>query len=68
MPEQIAAKYFNKKSAESAEIWARATGLEPVTYGLCPNNATYNNSKIRTSQGLCVKYEKIFHISHNSAG
>jgi len=34
MLEQIAAKYFNKKSAEPAEILARATGLEPVTYGL----------------------------------
>ena len=37
MPEQIAAKYFNKKSAEPAEILARATGLEPVTYGLTAN-------------------------------
>ncbi len=40
MPEQIAAKYFNKKSAESAEILARATGLEPVTYGLTVHCST----------------------------
>ena len=32
--ERIAAKLSYKKSAETAEILARATGLEPVTYGL----------------------------------
>ena len=46
MPEQIAAKYFNKKSAEPAEILARHSGRNSKER---PRRCTVSDGSIETT-------------------